>query len=158
MASYVDVDPNQKFDPFYEKPTPDPALVPPALRKPEFQVKDSGVRHEFESGMRRDTSDNKTDVELIFNGPMADRWAEHLTKGAIKYPDPEIGEANWMRANGKAEMVRFRKSAVRHFRQWLRGDIDEDHASAVFFNINGYEYTKGKLDDDNRSQPSRDVG
>src|SRR6185369_12162824 len=90
--------------------------------------------------------EGKSDVELIFNGPMADRWAEHLTKGAKKYPDVEIGVPNWTLAAGKEEMIRFRKSAVRHFRQWFRGDRDEDHAAATFFNINGYEYVKEKLD------------
>ena len=113
----------------------------------KFTVKDSGKRQKFASGMQRDTTDDKVDFELIFNGPMADRWAAHLTKGAEKYPDPEPGEANWMRANGKAELVRFRKSAVRHFRQWLRGDRDEDHAAAVFFNINGAEYVRDKINE-----------
>jgi hypothetical protein len=107
-----------------------------------FTVKDSGQRTEFSSGMVRDTSTGKTDWELIFNGPMAERWAEHLTKGSIKYPDPVPGQANWMRADGPEELARFKKSAVRHFVQWLRGDVDEDHAAAVFFNINGAEYVK----------------
>lgn len=110
-----------------------------------FTIKDSGQRQSFDSGMVRDVATDKTDVELIFNGPMADRWAEHLTKGARKYPDPLPGQANWMRASGEQELVRFRKSAVRHFRQWLRGDVDEDHAAAVFFNINGYEYVKDRM-------------
>jgi hypothetical protein len=94
--------------------------------------------------MVRDTAEDKIDYELVFNGPMLDRWATHLTKGAIKYPDPEPGRANWMRAAGEEELVRFRKSAIRHFRQWLRGDVDEDHAAATYFNINGYEYVKDK--------------
>jgi hypothetical protein len=105
-----------------------------------FIIKDSGQRQEFSSGMMRDVADDKTDWELIFNGPMAKRWAEHLTKGAKKYPDPEPGKANWMRASGVEEKVRFRKSAVRHFVMWLLGYKDEDHAAAVIFNINGYEY------------------
>jgi hypothetical protein len=111
----------------------------------EFEIKDSGQRQQFESGMVRDVQDGKPDVELIFNGPMADRWAEHLTKGAKKYPDVELGVPNWTLAEGKAEMVRARKSAARHFRQWHRGDTDEDHAAAVFFNVNLYEYVKAKM-------------
>ena len=110
-----------------------------------FEVKDSGKRQEFESGMMRDTQDNKIDYDKIFDGPMADRWAEHLTKGAVKYPDVSPGVANWTLANGEKELIRFRNSAVRHFRQWLRGDLDEDHAAATFFNINGYEYVKDKM-------------
>ena len=119
-----------------------------------FSIKDSGQRQQFASGMQRDTAEDKIDYELVFNGPMLDRWAAHLTKGAKKYPDPEPGKANWMRAAGFEEMVRFRKSAIRHFRQWLRGDIDEDHAAAVFFNINGAEYTKAKVSRlDDKSSP-----
>jgi hypothetical protein len=77
---------------------------------------------------------------------MFDRWAEHLTKGAEKY-----NEGNWLKASGEEELKRFRASAVRHFVQWLRGDTDEDHAAAVFFNINGIEYVKGR-----RSVPPTD--
>jgi hypothetical protein len=110
-----------------------------------FTVKDSGERQQFTSGMVRDTTTGKTDYDRIFDGPMVDRWAEHLTKGAIKYADLEDGRANWMLANGTSELRRFRRSAVRHFRQWLRGDVDEDHAAATFFNINGYEYVKAQL-------------
>jgi len=75
---------------------------------------------------------------------MIQRWAEHLTKEASKYPDFKPGVPNWMLAQGMEELVRFRKSAVRHFVQWLLGMDDEDHAAGVFFNINGYEYTRMK--------------
>jgi hypothetical protein len=111
----------------------------------EFTVKDSGQRAQFSSGMVRDVQDGKTDFELPLNGPMFARWAEHLTKGAGKYPDVKPGTPNWTLAEGEEELVRFRKSAVRHFYQWLRGDTDEDHAAAVFFNINGYEYVKARM-------------
>lgn len=124
-----------------------PFTAPPYNAQSGFVVKDSGERLDFASGMTRDTSEGKTDYELIFNGPMVTRWAEHLTKGAVKYPDPEVGKANWMRAEGLAEKVRFRKSAVRHFMQWLRGDRDEDHAAAIFFNINGFEHVRSKGQD-----------
>lgn len=85
--------------------------------------------------MVRDTVAGKTDYSLITDGPMFDRWAEHLTKGAIKYE-----ARNWMKARGEAEYERFRTSAFRHFLQWFRGERDEDHAAAVYFNINGAEF------------------
>lgn len=110
----------------------------------QFIVKDSGERKEFASGMVRDVEANKTDYTAILDGPMFDRWAEHLTKAKAKYADIAPGVANWTLAAGEEELVRFRKSALRHLRQWLRGDVDEDHAAAVFFNINGAEYVKGK--------------
>lgn len=111
----------------------------------EFVVKDSGKRQTFQSGMVRDTQDGKADFTRILDGPMFDRWAAHLTKGGAKYPDVKPGVPNWTLASGEEELARFKKSAFRHFRQWMRGDIDEDHASAVFFNINGAEFVKEKL-------------
>jgi len=110
-----------------------------------FTIKDSGVRQSFTSGMVRDTQVGKADFTRVLDGPMFDRWATHLTKGEIKYPDVKPGVPNWTLADGDAELVRFKKSAFRHFRQWLRGDLDEDHAAAVFFNINGAEFVKAKL-------------
>lgn len=106
-----------------------------------FVVKDSGERRQFESGMVRDVDTNKVKFHLIASGPMFKRWAEHLTKGAVKY-----SENNWMLAEGQAEFDRFRASAFRHFMQWYYGDRDEDHAAAVFFNINGAEYVGAKLE------------
>ncbi len=113
----------------------------------DFIVKDSGKRDAFSSGMVRDTQENKTDYSRVFDGPMLDRWAEHITKGAVKYPDVSPGVPNWTLANGENELIRFKKSAIRHFRQWLRGDTDEDHASACYFNINGFEFVKAKLNE-----------
>lgn len=108
----------------------------------EFIVKDSGVREQYDSGMVRDTAEGKPDFTLVVDGPMLERWAEHMTKGAVKYE-----ARNWMKAAGGAEYERFRSSAIRHLLQWLRGDRDEDHAAAVFFNINGAEYVKGLHND-----------
>jgi hypothetical protein len=45
-----------------------------------------------------------------------------------------------MKARGLEEYERFRESAFRHFLQWFNGETDEDHAAAVYFNINGAEY------------------
>ena len=103
----------------------------------EFEVKDSGTREEFEGGMVRDTTAGKVDPTLVLDGPMLERWAEHLSKGAVKY-----SKRNWMLAKGDTEYERFQESAFRHFLQWMRGDRDEDHAAAVFFNINGAEYVR----------------
>lgn len=110
-----------------------------------FIVKDGGKREEFTSGMVREPVEDKIDYTRIMDGPMYDRWAIHLSKGAIKYPDSKPGIANWTLADGEAELARFTKSAARHFRQWMRGDTDEDHAAAVFFNLNGAEYVKDKI-------------
>lgn len=108
------------------------------------QIKDSGQRQEFESGMVRDVDEDKIDWTGIFHGPMARRWAEHTTAGRKKYPDVELGVPNWTLAAGRGEKVRFKASALRHFMQWFFGEDDEDHAAAVFFNINGHEYVLDK--------------
>jgi len=107
---------------------------------PDFVVKDSGVRDQFEGGMIRDGALNKINWLLTRDGPMFRRWAIHLTKGARKYD-----KRNWMLASGDAEYERFRESAARHFEQYLDGEIDEDHAAAVIFNINGAEYVRELL-------------
>ena len=112
-----------------------------------FAVKDSGQRTEFESGMVRDVEDGKVKYDLVLDGPMFERWAEHMTKGAAKYSD-----RNWMLARGPAELERFRRSAFRHFLQWFRGDRDEDHAAAVFFNLNGAEYVRQPMRREDRAR------
>lgn len=110
-----------------------------------FIVKDSGKRASFDSGMVRDTSEGKVQWHRLAEGPMLARWAEHLTKGAQKYPDLEDGRANWTLASGEAELRRFKESAFRHFMQLMHGNADEDHAAAVYFNINGMEYVKEQM-------------
>lgn len=111
----------------------------------EFIVKDSGVREEYTSGMRRDTNEGKVRYDLVvpenMRNPMLTRWAVHMTKGADKY-----GDRNWELGCGEPELKRFRESAFRHFMQWYLGETDEDHASAVFFNIQGAEYIKERLE------------
>jgi hypothetical protein len=109
---------------------------------PEFVVKDSGKRQEFDSGMVRDTSEGKMQYHRCLEGPMFQRWAAHLTKGAVKYPDNPDGSANWTKASGDPELRRFKESALRHFIQWYFGHTDEDHAAGVLFNVNGAEYVK----------------
>lgn len=110
----------------------------------EFSVKDSGKRHNFAGGMVRDTQEGKLDWWRLLIGPMPRRWVDHVTKGAQKYPDVAPGTPNWTLAAGEEEYHRFRASAFRHFIQWWNGERDEDHAAAVFFNINGAEYVRDK--------------
>lgn len=89
----------------------------------------------LDSGMNRESEDGKVDYTLLRDGPMFRRWAELLT-AAI----PVRGRRNWMLAEGDDDLARFRRSAARHFEQWLAGETDEDHAAALFFNVNGAEY------------------
>lgn len=121
----------------------------------EFTIKDSGERAEFAGGMMRDTTTGKIDYTSVRFGPMYERWADHCTKGRLKYPDPEPGVPNWTLAQGEAELARFRESALRHFEAWLRGERDEDHAAGVFFNINGAEYVRENMDASNCIPPGK---
>lgn len=106
-----------------------------------FETKDSGKRIDLANGMVRDTADNKPDYMLVRKGPLFQRWAELLSRGAKKY-----GKNNWHKSvtsnpgdAREATRARWLESAARHFEQWLAGDRSEDHAAAVIFNMNGYE-------------------
>ena len=115
------------------------------MSKDKYLTKDSGKRLNFKSGMVRDIDNDKTRWDSVADGPMLRRWAELLTRGKDKYPDAEDGTANWLKATNKEELLRFRQSAFRHFMQWYYNEDDEDHAAAVFFNINGYCYVEDKI-------------
>jgi hypothetical protein len=115
-------------------------------------IKDSGKRIEL-PGMVRDVADDKMRYDLALDGPMFKRWVEHLTAGAKKY-----AARNWMGAYSEEERQRFRESALRHFIQWFSGEVDEDHAAAVFFNINGAEYVAGRMDVPTPAADKRSVG
>lgn len=112
--------------------------------KPRFKTKDSGKRVVFKTGMNRDVNEGKIRYDLVIpldmKNPMLRRWAELMTRGAKKYTP-----RNWEKARTQEEFDRFRESAIRHFMQWFEGNTDEDHASAVLFNIQGAELVKERL-------------
>ena len=105
-----------------------------------FGIKDSGKRAEFEGGGHRDTEDDKLDYTLAFDGPMFERYARHMTAGAKKYE-----ARNWMKFTDQAALDRAKRSLARHFIQYQRGDTDEDHAAAIFFNLNVIERIRGLM-------------
>jgi hypothetical protein len=111
------------------------------MTEKNFKVKDSGKRQEYKSGMRRDIQEDKPRYEFIWPEGLQ-RLAVHLAKGAKKY-----GDRNWQLANSDEEIQRFKGSAQRHFHQWVNGwDPEEDHMSAVIFNMFAAEYTKKKIE------------
>jgi hypothetical protein len=79
--------------------------------------------------MVRDTQDGKPRYDLIPLGPLR-RLADLYARGAEKY-----GENNWQLATGQEELTRFKASAFRHLIDWLNGDVEEDHAAAVCWNV-----------------------
>lgn len=123
--------------------------MPAAPTGQRYTTLDSGQRQEYASGMRRDVEEGKARFDLIFpegiayGDQMLTRFAELLARGAEKY-----GENNWQNANSLEEYRRFKRSGLRHYFQWMSGEVDEDHAAAVFFNIMAAEYTKRKLEPD----------
>lgn len=111
-----------------------------------FKTKDSGKREKYDSGMVRDTQEAKADFTLLltdlpYEEQILTRFANLMVRGAEKY-----GRKNWQLANSQEELDRFKASALRHMMQWQMGEIDEDHAAAVYYNIMAYEYTKYKLE------------
>lgn len=112
----------------------------------QFITKDSGKRQEYNSGMVRDVQENKPDFSLLvsmdmpYEEMMLTRVAGLLSRGAEKY-----GRNNWQLANSQEELERFKSSAYRHFIQAITGETDEDHWSAVVFNINAIVYLEWKL-------------
>ena len=113
----------------------------------KYITKDSGERVEFDSGMSRDASDDKPRFShllvsgLPYEEQLLTRYAMLRTRGAVKY-----GERNCELANTQEELDRFKDSAFRHFVQWVAGETDEDHATAVLFNIQMAEMVKYKLE------------
>jgi len=104
-------------------------------------VKDSGKRQEFQTGSKRDTRDGKGRFDLIPTYPLR-RLARHYENGAIKY-----GDRNWEKGQ---PLSRYLDSANRHLIGVLEGLTDEDHASAVSWNMFAYVATcqwieEGKL-------------
>lgn len=118
-----------------------------------FVVKDSGARMKFDSGMVRDTEDGKVNYLLALDGPMFERYAAHMTKGAKKYE-----ERNWMKGRGAVEYERFRRSALRHMIKWLSNVNDgEDHAAAVIFNLNGAELMLERMVEEQTEKENSDA-
>lgn len=108
-----------------------------------YDVKDSGARETFQSGMLRDTEHGKPRFDLIFpeeipyEHQLLTRIAMRMAAGATKY-----GDRNWESGYDPGALARAKSSADRHYMQWRCGETDEDHAAAVYFNIQQVEYQK----------------
>lgn len=99
-------------------------------------VKDSGKREEMVTGSVRDTREGKGRYDLIPPYPMK-RLAQHYENGAVKY-----GDRNWEKGQ---KLMRFLDSATRHLQCVLAGENDEDHESAVLWNVMGYMDTLNRI-------------
>jgi len=88
----------------------------------------------YTGGFHRSEDEGKLRFDLIPTS-MLKRLAKHYTAGAKRY-----GEGNWIKAQDKEAIKRFKQSAWRHFIAWQDGDKSEDHASACVWNIFAYEH------------------
>lgn len=109
------------------------------MAEQKFVTKDSGKRVKFNSGMNRDVQTGKSRYDLIYT-PFLTDWADLMGRGAEKY-----GERDWEKADSIEELNRFKASAWRHFIQFMNGEIDEAHHSAVVFNLAAIQYLMDKL-------------
>ena len=92
------------------------------------------------SGVNRSDPAGKPDYTLV-DLRMLERWAAHMTAHIASK-----GRNNWRNADTMDDLERFRASAWRHFVAWQRGDTDEDHAAALFFNVAGAELAARRLE------------
>jgi len=100
-----------------------------------YIIKDSGKRKKFKSGAVRDLEEGKILWNLLPFEALK-RVAIHYTNGAKKY-----SPNNWKKG---IPTERFFSSALRHLIQYRLGENDEDHLSAVVFNILGIIYNEEK--------------
>lgn len=123
-----------------KNPVPTDCVVPT-----KYITKDSGRRQEYSTGMKRDLQDGKSNIYLWmpkcvpFNEQLIVRAGYAAQRGADKY-----GARNFELAETDEELERFKSSALRHMLQWISGEVDEDHAAAVFFNLTAAEMVKYK--------------
>lgn len=103
----------------------------------KFVTKDSGERQEFESGARRDIQEGKGRFDLIPAEPLI-RLAQLYERGAKKY-----GEHNWSKG---MPLSRYLDSAFRHLVMYIAGDREEDHLTAVAWNIFSLIATEGRIE------------
>lgn len=114
-----------------------------------FVTLDSGEREVRPSGYTRDTENGKARFDLLlpldvpYGEQFLTRVADLLGRGASKY-----SARNWELADDAASLERYKSSAYRHLVQFLAGEVDEDHAAAVVFNLLGHETLKYKLAQD----------
>jgi len=101
-------------------------------------VQDSGQRQEFETGSWRDTRQGKGRFDLIPTVPL-ERLARHYENGAAKY-----GDRNWEKGQ---PLSRYLDSAFRHLVAAISGKRDEDHLSAVAWNVFAFVATEQWISD-----------
>lgn len=101
-------------------------------------LKDSGNRREFETGAVRDMQEGKGRCDLLPACALI-RLSKHYEAGAMKYED-----RNWEKGIPISVMI---DSAMRHLLKYMDGQTDEDHLTAVAWNILGAMWMEEKRPD-----------
>lgn len=99
----------------------------------DHTIKDTGSRRTFETGAQRDRGDLKPRPDLI-HPYFLQRFGLHMARGAIKY-----SEWNWFKGMPLSDWY---ASLFRHVLSTIMGLEDEDHLSAIAFNVMGAMITK----------------
>lgn len=89
-------------------------------------IKDSGERTTFGTGANRDMSKGKGRLDLLPCSAIL-ALARHCEAGALKYGERNVDKG--------IPQHSFIDSGLRHLFKYLRGDRDEDHLVAAFWNI-----------------------
>ena len=92
----------------------------------DLLLHDSGNRHEFDTGAKRDIQEGKGRCDLLPAYALL-RLARHFEAGGIKY-----GDRNWEYG---IPINSFVNSAMRHLLQYMAGEDDEDHLCAANWNL-----------------------
>ena len=102
-----------------------------------YTTKDSGKRREFDTKSIRESKEGRGRFDLI--PPIViERFALLLERGCKKYP-----ARNWELGQPLSVYI---DSALRHTFQLLEGDNEEDHATAVTFNMAAIIHHRDMID------------
>lgn len=112
-----------------------------------FHVKDSGATSEYADGMRRDSTEGKPRFDLLiptgmpYEETLLYRAAMHYMLGGKKY-----GDRNWEKSRTAESLGHHTEALWRHFMKFVSEVEDgEDHAAAIFWNLNAVLYTKWRM-------------
>jgi len=103
----------------------------------DVQTTEDGM-YENDNGGKRDSADGKL-VYTLIPIPALRRVAQHYKNGMKKY-----GRNNWHKLNTPEDIERYKQSMYRHLIQYLDGEKDEDHLSAVVWNAMALLYYEEK--------------
>lgn len=103
----------------------------------DTKMNDSGHRDAVSTGAVREKLSSDERWDLIPYLPMQ-KLAAWFGRGAKKYAD-----RNWEKG---LPLISFLNSASRHLFKLHQGDTDEDHATAVVWNMMAFQWTKDKIE------------